>query len=220
MKWCSNACARLTSRPSRRMWRFSVIRFGTFALLLAAASPTWAESTDASGIHSGHRHLTIVLGTAMVVESPVPLKRVSLVNPDVADAIVLSPREIYLTGKAPGRTTVTLWPQLGPSSSSIDVTVTPDVDSLRRQLQEFLPEETGIRLDAAADHVTLRGTVTSEQRRKQVIAMAEAYAPHKIIDLLTVASTDGPVTPRDPTSVVEVIRGTQRSEVRFESANR
>src|SRR6266540_6667520 len=53
--------------------------------------------------------ISLTSGKSIVIESPSAVKRVSLAAPAFADAIVLSPRQIYLTGKAPGLTNLILW---------------------------------------------------------------------------------------------------------------
>src|SRR5262245_22680653 len=53
--------------------------------------------------------LNLVVGRSLVIDTPAAVKRVSLANPEIADTVVISPRQIYLTGKAPGTTNLTLW---------------------------------------------------------------------------------------------------------------
>ena len=53
------------------------------------------------------------MGKSKVLDLPVAIKRASLANPDVADTVVLSPTQIYLTGKATGVTNLTLWNESG-----------------------------------------------------------------------------------------------------------
>ncbi len=211
MKWSSNPTG--TGRPAGRktqVWRLA----GGIALVMgvaAASAPVHGRSDMPA------EPMTLAVGTARVLEHPVPLKRMSLANPEVADAIVLSPREIYLTAKSPGRTTLALWDQSGRISATYEITVTPDLERLKQQLAEFLPEETGIELGATIDRITLRGTVSSEARHKQVVALAEAYAPQRVIDLLTIAPSSLNSAPPTPAYTVEVIRGLDKREVRFES---
>ena len=43
--------------------------------------------------------LELTVGKSRVLDLPVAIKRASLANPEVADTVVLSPTQIYLTGK-------------------------------------------------------------------------------------------------------------------------
>ncbi len=55
------------------------------------------------------RSIQLSSGKSIVLKSETPIKRVSVANPAVVDFILLSPREIYLTGKSAGATNITFW---------------------------------------------------------------------------------------------------------------
>jgi pilus assembly protein CpaC len=121
-----------------------------------------------------------------VIDTPVAIKRVSLANPDIADTVVISPRQIYLTGKAVGTTNLTLWGGDDRVSTIFDVTVSSDLSQLKEKLQEILPGE-NIRVNAANDSVTLSGEVSSAANLSQALAVTEAFAPKKVVNLAQVA---------------------------------
>src|SRR5574339_530062 len=55
------------------------------------------------------KQVSLVVGKSTVLDMPAVIKRASLADPQIADAIVLSPRQIYVTGKGYGTTNLTLW---------------------------------------------------------------------------------------------------------------
>jgi pilus assembly protein CpaC len=57
------------------------------------------------------QQVNLVVGKSTVLDLPVAIKRASLADPHIADAIVLSPKQIYVTGKGYGTTNITLWGQ-------------------------------------------------------------------------------------------------------------
>ena len=63
------------------------------------------------------QRLELTVGKSKVLDLPVAIKRASLANPEVADTVVLSPTQIYLTGKASGVTNLTLWNESGKMTS-------------------------------------------------------------------------------------------------------
>src|SRR5882724_3503273 len=130
--------------------------------------------------------LNLVVGKSLVIDTPVAIKRVSLANPDIADTVVISPRQIYLTGKAVGTTNLTLWGGDDRVSTIFDVTVSSDLSQLKEKLQEILPGE-NIRVNAANDSVTLSGEVSSAANLSQALAVTEAFAPKKVVNLAQVA---------------------------------
>jgi len=70
--------------------------------------------------------LEITLGKSVVVESPVPITRATLANPGVADPVVLSPRQIYVTGAGVGVTNLTLWQSETEVYKIYSINVHPD----------------------------------------------------------------------------------------------
>src|SRR5690349_12939657 len=132
------------------------------------------------------QQVSLVVGKSSVIDMPTVIKRASLADPQVADAIVLSPRQIYVTGKGYGTTNLTLWGRDDQVIAIFDLDVGIDLARLKQHLAELLPDETNIRLKGTHDHVTISGTVSNESKRSQVLTVAEAYAPKKVLNFLKV----------------------------------
>ena len=162
---------------------------GCFIALCAAL---WSQGAGAQGLVDSKAVATEVqrfelgVGKSKVVDLTTPIKRASLANPEVADTVVLSPKQIYLTGKAIGVTTLTLWKENGELFSAFDVRVTPDLSQLREQLHKILPDEQGILVTATHDHMTLSGGISNLARQSRALEIAEPYAPKKVVNLLQV----------------------------------
>ena len=163
------------------------------------------------------QHLHLVLGKSTIVDVPVPIKRASLANPEIADAIVLSPRQIYVTGKGYGTTNLTLWSKDDQVLTIFDLEVGIDLTRLESQLVALLPDEGHIEVSASHDHVTLAGTISSPAKLSQAVAVAEAYAPKKVLNFLRVYPDPvGQNPPPEAAPVtVEVIRGTSVNSQKF-----
>jgi pilus assembly protein CpaC len=133
------------------------------------------------------------VGKSIIIQSPDSVKRVSLVAPEIADVMVLTPQQIYLTGKTPGITNLTLWGMNNKVNAILDLEVSPDISRLKEIIHKVLPEEKEIRISATHDHITLSGTISSMSNLSQVLALTGPYAPRgeekkpKIINLLEVA---------------------------------
>jgi pilus assembly protein CpaC len=141
---------------------------------------------DSKAVASEAQRFDLNVGKSKVVDLTTSIKRASLANPEVADTVVLSPKQIYLTGKAIGVTTLTLWKENGELFSAFDVRVSPDLSELREQLHKILPDEPDILVTAAHDHITLSGTISNLVRQSRALEVAEPYAPKKVVNLLQV----------------------------------
>jgi pilus assembly protein CpaC len=146
-----------------------------------------AQAPSQGGIRTyTPQKLNLIVGKSLVIDTPAAIKRVSIADPEIADTVVISPRQIYLTGKAVGTTNLTLWGTDDRVSSIFDVTVAPDLTQLKEKLQEILPGE-NIKVIAAQDSITLSGEVSSTANLSQAMAVSEAFAPKKVVNLTQVA---------------------------------
>ena len=132
------------------------------------------------------QRLRLTVGESKIVETGILFKRASVANPDVADQVVLSPKQVYLAGKEVGTTTLTLWNQEGQVANVFQVQVSPDIARLKEQLHHLLPEEQGIQVMDSHDHITLAGNVTTMASLNKALTVAEPYAPEKIINLMQI----------------------------------
>ncbi|TNC70939.1 type II and III secretion system protein family protein [Rubellimicrobium roseum] len=132
--------------------------------------------------------LDVPLNRAVVVESDVPFTELSIANPGIADISSLSDRTIYVLGKAPGRTTLTLLGADGQLIANVEVRVTPDIAEFKERLEQILPGQ-GIEVRTANDGIVLSGTVDSIQDLDRAIELANRYAPDRVSNLLTVGGT-------------------------------
>ena len=132
------------------------------------------------------QQLQLTNGESKIIETGNPFKRASIANPEVADQIVLSPRQIYLSGKSVGVTTLTLWDKDGKVASVFNIQVAPDVARLKEQIHILLPNESDVRVMSSHDHITLVGSITNAPALSKALAVAEPYAPGKVINLMEV----------------------------------
>lgn len=132
--------------------------------------------------------LNVPMNRAVVVESDVPFAELSIANPGIADISTLSDRSIYVLGKAPGRTTLTLLSPDGQLISNVDVHVTPDVAEFKERLQQILPGEQ-IEVRTANDGIVLSGQVSSTAKLDRALDLANRYAPDRVSNLMVVGGT-------------------------------
>ena len=161
------------------------ILLAVFFAVLSGLLPSGAMATDGAVKLSAKapQKINLIVGKSLVIEIPYSAKRVSLAAPAFADAMVLTPRQIYLTGKSPGMTNLTVW-EGDAIAAAYDVEVAPDVVRLKEVLHEILPQETNIRVSALHDTITLSGTVSTTANLSQALAVAAPFG--KVANLLEV----------------------------------
>lgn len=132
--------------------------------------------------------LRVPMNRAVVVETDTPFAELSIANPGIADISTLSDRSIYVLGKTPGRTTLTILGPDGSLQSNVEVQVTPDIAEFRERLRQILPNE-NIEVRTANDGIVLSGIVSSAARLDAALELAQRYAPDRISNLMSVGGT-------------------------------
>lgn len=129
--------------------------------------------------------LKVPMNRAVVVESDIPFAELSIANPGIADISSLSDRTIYVLGKSPGLTTLTLLDASGQLITNVEVRVAADVSEFKERLRQILPGER-IEVRTANDGIVLSGIVSSTQRLQRALDLAERYAPERVSNLMGV----------------------------------
>ena len=157
------------------------------ALATTALTPVAAQTLQVlKGSESAP--LSVPMNRAVVVESDTPFAELSIANPGIADISTLSDRSIYVLGKTPGRTTLTLLSPEGKLISNVEVHVTPDIAEFKERLNQILPGET-IEVRTANDGIVLSGTVSSTAKLDRALDLANRYAPDRVSNLMSVGGT-------------------------------
>jgi pilus assembly protein CpaC len=153
---------------------------------LALTGPVTAQAQELRVIAKDTEStLDVAQNRAVVVESEVPFAELSIANPGIADISSLSDRTIYVLGKVPGITTLTLLDAAGQLITNVEVRVAPDLTEFKERLQQILPGER-IEVRTANDGIVLSGTVSSSQRLQRALELAARYAPDRVSNLMTV----------------------------------
>lgn len=132
--------------------------------------------------------LNVPMNRAVVVESDQPFAELSIANPGIADVTTLSDKTIYVLGKLPGRTTMTILGADGKLLSNVEVQVTPDIAEFKERLKQILPGE-NVEVRTANDGIVLSGTVSSTAKLDRALDLAKRYAGDRVSNLMTVGGT-------------------------------
>lgn len=131
------------------------------------------------------QELTLTAGRSALVDFSADIGRISTSNPEVADAVAASTREVLLNAKAPGVSTVVIWSRSG-ERALYHVAVEPNLEPLRRLIAATFPKEQ-IAVQAARDSLSLTGTVSSQAVSDRAAALAAPFSK-AVVNNLTVVS--------------------------------
>lgn len=122
------------------------------AALVLAASP-WSTAQTSSD------EIRVTLGKSIVIDYPEDISRISTSNPEVADYVPVSSREILLHAKGLGAATLVVWAKSG-QRNFYNISVEQNLEPVRKLIKETFPNEE-IRVQSARDSITVSGMVSS-----------------------------------------------------------
>lgn len=144
------------------------------AMLARQAAPPQGQPETGERLH-------LLVGRSLVITSPTRVKRVSIADPNIADAIVISPSQILLNGKTPGGVSLVIWDE-SDQSQTFEIFVDLDILGLTQKIREVFPDEP-IRVEASKDLVMLSGHASSKATQSEILAIVSAVSP-KVVNLM------------------------------------
>ena len=158
--------------------RRAALALGLAIWALAATAPAHAQVT-------AERTIIVPSGKATLVTHGDRLTRVSISNPVVAEAVVVSPHEVLLNGRQIGTTTLVLW-DAGGRRELFAVEVTADAVALERQLRTLFPDQP-ISVSATGNAFVLTGSVSEATVARRALEIAESTGLEVVDNLMVPA---------------------------------
>jgi len=137
----------------------------------AAQGPNAAASQN---VTPGAAPLRVMVGKSLLINTTERLKRVSVTDPSVADALVVTPTQVLVNGLSPGEVSLLIWDE-AERSRSFDLRVDVDVTAASEEIHRLFPTEQ-INVTPSRSAIVLSGHVTTEEVAKHAGALASAYS--------------------------------------------
>lgn len=126
--------------------------------------------------------VNVLVGQSRVINFDKPVGRFSVSNPEIAEAVLVTPDQVLVNGKAFGQVNFIAWEQTGGGYVVFDVYVRANLSLIDSQIRALFPKD-DIRLSQANGSVVLSGSVSNEKTAAQVQSVVEA-AGFKTVSLL------------------------------------
>jgi pilus assembly protein CpaC len=130
----------------------------------------------------GSAPLRVMVDKSLLINTTERLKRISVTDPTVAYATVITPTQILVHGRAPGEVSLLIWDEL-ERSRSFDLRVDVDVSACAEEEHRVFPEEQ-ISVTPSRAAIVLSGHVTTEDVAKRAGELASAYSKN-VVNVLT-----------------------------------
>ena len=144
----------------------------------AAAQAAAAQAADANQQpqEAGNAQtLHLLVGHSLLITSPTRIKTVSIADPAIAEAIVVSPTQVQINGKTPGGDSLLIWDENG-QSQAFDISVDIDILGLSEKIHEIFPAEP-VQIETFKDVVLVSGRVSSAEVANKILEVVKSAAP-------------------------------------------
>lgn len=174
------------------------LAFCVFVVAGMAALPASAQRgaqpvrIDSGGETAVSKSLILPLNKAAIVELPQAAADVLVSQPAVVDAVVRSPRRVYLLGLTIGQTNAFFFDSRGRQILNLEIQVERDVDALTDVMRRVMPDSR-IEIESINDNLILRGDVQTATEAANAKLLATRFVDGdeaKVINMLTIRDRD------------------------------
>ncbi len=169
-----------------------------YTALNAPATAPVAATVAAIPMHSGiqttpvHAQvLNLAKGRSAVIDLPADAGDVFVSNPDVADAVLRTPRRIFVMGVTAGVSDALFFDASGRQILNLSIRVDAPTDELTDTMHRLFP---GAHVDVQSlnGQVILSGMAATDGQADQILRLAQTFAdkPEHVLNLMTIAGKD------------------------------
>src|SRR5258706_3648175 len=170
-------------RPSIR---YSLLLLGSLLLCgLAVSTRAEEQSTNAYLATKAKEAIPVnlLVGQSKVITFDTAIERFSVSNPEVAEAVLVTPNQVVINGKAFGQINLIAWQKNTSRFVVFDVYVRTNLSLIDSQIRALFPKD-DIRLSQPNGSVVLSGSVSDPNIATQADAVVQA-AGFKTVNMLT-----------------------------------
>jgi pilus assembly protein CpaC len=154
-------------------------------IILLVNSVTYSQETSYKASFNQNKEATavnVLVGQSRVINFDRPVGRFSVSNPEIAEAVLVTPDQVLVNGKAFGQVNFVAWEQSGGEYLVFDVYVRANLSLIDSQIRALFPKD-DIRLSQANGSVVLSGSASSPAIAAQAQSVVEA-AGFKTVNML------------------------------------
>src|ERR1700754_4652081 len=126
--------------------------------------------------------VNVLVGQSRVINFDRPVGRFSVSNPEIAEAVLVTPDQVLVNGKTFGQVNFIAWEQSGGQFLTFDVYVRTNLSLIDSQIRALFPKD-DIRLSQANGSVVISGNVSDPRIATSAEAVVQA-AGFKTVNLL------------------------------------
>lgn len=144
---------------------------GDIPVVNSASNPSM---TLKNVIKDNNKKLYGMVGKSQILNFDSGIKRVSIADPNLADVVVVSPKQLIINGKKAGNTSLIFWGNSSNNPVFYNLTIQQDADSFLEAVNYIAPNE-DITIIFNNNGAVMSGYITSSSIKEQIQSLAKAY---------------------------------------------
>ncbi|MEI8389420.1 MAG: pilus assembly protein N-terminal domain-containing protein [bacterium] len=146
---------------------------------------TVTETNKTTQLKGGVSELKAIVGKSQLIRFDEPIKRISITDPNLADLVIISPKEMLVNGKAGGETSLIIWGETG-NPIMFNLFVQNDSINFVKEIKKIAPDD-DIKIDfinsgsQTGMKVAISGRISSTITRDKIKNLVTAYG-YTLID--------------------------------------
>src|SRR5579883_1770012 len=139
-----------------------------------------------------HREISLIEGRGELLQFQNDIKTVAVSEPKIADAVVISPREVMVNAKGPGSTTLVVWEGAG-APQRFEIAVAKDNSEWDGFLKKVQDNANGapVMVAGTPESIVLTGSVKSAEESKRLASLAQTRTKN-VVNLLQIPPAPQP----------------------------
>jgi len=135
--------------------------------------------------------IAIPRGKSAIIDLPVDARDVLITDPKTADAVLRSPRKIYVMGLAPGQTDAVFFDGAGRRILALNIRVDQDFSPVADTISRIIPGA-HVQVEGVNNSVVLSGDVANQSDADRAVQIAQQFTtkPEQVLNMISVAGKD------------------------------
>src|SRR5262249_29945205 len=166
-----------------------VASLAILATVLGVPPPSAAQAQNANSWKSDGdrvRHVVITVYKSKTFHLDQPFSTAAVGSPEIADALPMSDRSLYVQGKKVGTTNVSVFDSMMRLMGVLDVEVTLDTGGLQEKIRQSTGSRS-IRVSSSDGQIVLSGVASNAVQAERAVTLARAFAPNGVVNAMSVA---------------------------------
>lgn len=144
------------------------------------------DETKTTPLKGEISELKAIVGKSQLINFDEPLKRISIANKDIADLVLISPKEMLINGKKGGETSLILWGEKG-DPKMFTLFVENDSINFLKEIKKITPNDNiKVKFINSTDQNSLKvlitGHLASTKTREKIKNLVTAYG-YTLVDM-------------------------------------